>query len=337
MDKEIISLAMSLNRLGVKNGSGQLYEIISIANTVDSWSSVIEETNRPIPQQVFGVAAGYIASGLKPLYNAAKALAGYKYEELMFMIQIAKMIPNAISEKGVELSSVVKFSSDFGKMNKTAQASLAGNIVNSLGSKALKYIPLVGVLFSGIMAIKNLAYGFREYGRLVEVSSKIGLTWSETLYTENLNMKLSENIDSPDKLIILTKVCKHAKVFVSEVISFAANYIDFCKDFLFLIMEVLVAAGTFFFPPSILASLGIASVDIFISILISIAEYFVESAVMKKYDIVIGKIRGVAQNNIIQLNTRVLVEEAESIAADKNYDFSSWDYDRLYDYIANSA
>jgi hypothetical protein len=288
---------------------------------VAEWQLVLDEVSKPAPSGVFGQAIQYVKSGMAGLTEASKRLANVPQEDIRDAIEYGTKIPGAVTGGSINLDVIEKFSRQFEAMNKTAQmAALKG-----LGSKALKIMPIIGVVFSGAFAIKNIIYGFVEYGRLSALSGEIDMLWYETLFADNINKKIEEFRDNPNKLVSTVKVCKSAKIFVDEAISAVANSVDFVKDFAFLILEGLIAAGSIIVPAGWGAFLGITSVDILLSVIIWIIEYYAEGAAMEKYDIALANVSDIAEQKIQSFS------EIDPV----NYD--DWDVEDLYDYFNSSS
>jgi len=307
VNKNLVTLAKDLNYLGYKNASKKIITISKIAQDLNlemqQWQAVVEEAEKPVPKQIFDVAIESVINGVIGLVKSSENLKGVSEDDIKTALELGSKIPGAIKGANVNIDVIEKFASNFNKMNKTAQSSVLKGLGN-LGSRALKVIPIIGFVFSAAMAIKNLIYGFIEFRKLMSISDEINMPWYETLFADKMMGRIEQNKGAPEKLIAMIKVSKSAKAFVDEAISFAANYIDFFKDIIFLIVEAIVAAGSAIIPPGWIATLGIGAVDITLSFIIMVVEYYAEKNAFEKYDIAINKIKDVAQLEIrtISLN-----------------------------------
>ena len=292
-----------------------IYHFSKYAQAADSladWEALLEEVNTPIPKQMFGRAISYVVKGVTGLTEVGGELKDVPKEDVEMALQVGAHI-GAVKNSSIDLDKIKKFSKDFQELNKTAQMS----ILKELGSGALKVVPIIGVVFSAALAVKNLVYGFMEFITLMDVSRKVGLAPYETLFADPIIKKIAEFSSQPAKLTDLVKTCKSAKVFVDEAISFGANSIDFIKDLIFLIIEAIVATGSFIIPPGWAATLGVASIDIALSFIIMVFEYYIEEAAKKKYTDAITSMGELADTNIKRLS--VTTETSEEPVT-TNYD-----------------
>lgn len=322
MNNNLKHLSKELKSLGLNDASRDISSILKNAQESDDvqmWQAVIDEVQRPDPDQIADVAAKYVVKGVMGLLSAAEKLKGIPKEDIELALEIGSSVPGAIKGASINLEVIEKFSRDFNSLNKTAQMSWL-NGVGRFGAGALKVIPIIGVVFSAALAIKNLYYGFVEYSKLSSLSSQIGLHWTDTLFADKIISKINEFSDNPEQLIQTVKVCKSASIFVDEAISLAANSIDFIKDLLFLIVEAAGGIGSVVIPPGWAAMLAIGSVDVGISFIIMIIEYYAESAAKEKYKVALGDIKSIAEKKI-------------AVMSETKYE--DWDDEALYSYLAS--
>jgi hypothetical protein len=284
----------------IKYSENELFEnATSIeANEIDRWRKLLEEVQAPIPQQIFGRSIKYLVRGGLELYEVSQQLKDLDISEIEAIINLAK---KASFGSHNSIDDIIK------------KAELDWtNPAGKGAGKSLKLIPYIGVIFSGALAIKNLAYGLYEFSILVEEANKIGLSWYDTLYPERIAHSVNEYQNSPEDLKIAVKTVKSAKVFVDEGISFVANSIDFAKDFIFLLIEFAVALTG-------IGAVAVGTADFTSSALIAIVEYQAEIGSKEHYDRVLEIITDIAESNIQNLTP----------AKDDNIDYSELSPDEL--------
>jgi hypothetical protein len=186
-----------------------------------------------------------------------------------------------------------KTAHDFNSLTKTAQMEWAKKLwggTKFMGEKSLRILPVIGFIFSFMIALKNFVYGLTAFSKLAADSSLIGLSWLEILFPEKLNQKVQEFKNEPTKLVTLVNLTKYSKEFSDEGISFVANSIDFVKDIIFLFIDI--------------GSFGWLTVgDISLSVIIMALEMLAESNTLVKFDSIITQIASIASGKIQQLST----------------------------------
>lgn len=297
MTENLLKLSEMLNLMGLNSESERVNLIIKNSEAQPSredWEKVIDSIENPIPAQSIGRAVEYFKTGFSDLAKSTNELKDLPKEDIALAIEVGTKIPGAIKGSSVNIKVINKFSNRFVGMNKKAQMQA----IKGLGTKALRIVPWIGAVFSGILAIKNILYGCVEYKRLMSFSSKIELGWQDTLSPAKIAQKINQNRGQPGKLTVAVKTSQSAKIFVDEAISFVANSIDFSKDIAFFLIESVVAAGSTIIPPGWAAALGIGAVDIALSVIIMIIEAQAESSALAEYDKVIQSVKEIALKGI---------------------------------------
>jgi len=300
MNRKILKLSKSLYDSNFNKESENVLNILrkaKLSAPLEQWKSVYEEATKPIPPQFVGRAVKYLVSGATGLFETSQKLEGLSEEELKQVLELAEQFPEVKTQAGYNFKQIKKLAKEFDNRFpkdghiKSAQLDWAKNLIGggiNLGGKALKLIPYVGVIFSGMLAFKNFMYGFWEYSKLKEESKQIGLTWLDTLYPVKIEAKVQEYQDNPEKLEVTSRVSKSAKLFVDEGISFVANFIDAIKDLIFFFLST--------------ATFGLATVgDIGISLIIAAIEWQAENQALAPYSNILKSIANLAQNKINEI------------------------------------
>lgn len=301
MKKILVKLSSDLKNMNYNEISDDINDIQSKADNLDKWIKLLDECNKPIPKQAIGKAIDLIKESIKAAREIAPKLKQFSEDDVLEAVSLSKKI----SQKH-----------DFNSLNKQAQLKA----LKQFGKSSLRLMPLVGFIFSGGLAIKNLVYAFAEYKNLVGHGSNVGLQWYETLSSNKINNKISLYDDNPEKLMVVLDVCKSAKVFVDEGISLIANSIDYVKDLMFFIIEIVSAAGSTIIPTGWFATLGITSLDVGLSLIIGIIENNAEASAKEGYNAAISKIKDIA---------------AKKISSFEDAKYKELDLDSLFDIILN--
>lgn len=311
LDTRLNSLAASLSYLRYTAEAKQINGIIKNSSySIEEWVSVLTEAEAPIPPDVTEEAITYIIQGAANFYKASESLINLDPEDIKSAMEIAKSAPGISTSAGFNFSEIHKVAT----LSKSAQTEWVKSImqgVKSKGGAGLKTIPYIGIIFSAMLAVKNLSYGLWAYSDLIKDCDEIGLTWIDTLYPDRISQKITEFQGDPGKLIIATKTSKSAKVFVDEGISLVANSLDAVKDLLFLFVNFLSFGGSGF-------------LDFGSSAIIAVMEWKAEEATLGKYDGLISKVKEIAENKIQQLTPQ----------SDESVDYSSLTLDELEQLIS---
>jgi hypothetical protein len=292
---------------------------------IGQWTELLDEAQAPIPPQIFGKAIRFVVKGGVDLYNAATKLQELDPKEIKATIDLAQKVPGISSRGSYNFEKMEKIAKLLeekfpGRMItetliKNSQADWITSILGPSGKGVgygLKLIPYIGVVFSALLAIKNLIYGIWEYTILIKEASKINLSWYETLDTAKLADKVKEYEKDPENLKIAVRTTKSAKVFMDEGISFVANGIDAVKDVIFLIIEAALT-------PTGWGAVVAGGADMASSGVIAIIEYGLEEDMAQRYDRVLEMIVEIAEDNIQRLTP----------AADTNVDYSEMSLEQL--------
>lgn len=268
----LITLSQYLEKIGLIEEAGRIFQLAQNQPELQSWQEVITAAQEPVSDQIL-TAIRYVTEGASAMYENAQTLNQLSDDDLKLLVEIASKTHN-------------NDATDFNALTKNAQMGL----VKSLGTKALRLMPVIGFIFSFLIALKNFVYGLTTFAKLVKDCSQIDLNWLEVLFPEKLNEKVSQYQNDPEKLKVLTQLTKYSKEFSDEGISFLANVIDFIKDIIFLFIDV----GSF-------GWLTVA--DVSLSFILMGIEYVIESNTLPMFDPIIKKIVFIANNKIQELSS----------------------------------
>lgn len=267
-------LSERLNTLGYHQEAEEILKISQLS-PIQLWQDLIQAANAPVPDQVL-TAGRYVSSGVNEMVKNAQQFSHLSPEELTAGIKLA------LNPKTAGIN----------QLEKSAQMELAKSLWNgtkSLGKGVLRVIPVVGFIFSFLIALKNFVYGLTTFAKLAKDSEQIGLNWLEILFPEKLSGKVKEYKGDPIKLSTLVQLTKYSKEFSDEGISFASNGIDFIKDVIFLFIDV----GSFGW-----LTIG----DISLSFILMGLEYLAESQTLPLFDKVIFQVINLAEAQITALS-----------------------------------
>lgn len=303
LNLKLKKLAEGLSALKLNRDALEVLSLVKISQSKSDWQMVIEEIEKPAEPQMLDRAIQYVVNGAIQLTGVANNLKETDPSTIEGAAEIVSKMGKSASnnleilQKYASLTTFKPIISDSDQL-KTAQMQWLKSLLGQEGAaKAIaetggllgkgggKMIPVIGFIFSGILAIKNIYYGFYEYQKLVSEASELGISWFDTLYPNKLSHLVKQNSNEPDKLILLARITKTAKAFWDEAISAAANTLDAVKDFIFLFLEI--------------GSMGLAIAgDIGISLVLWMIEEGTESAVHQHYDVVLKHIRTIAEDKL---------------------------------------
>jgi hypothetical protein len=303
MNRKLLKLSKSLNALGMPKESKNIVEIFKaaqIGGTIQEWDITLKEATDPVPEQLPTKAVKYVIKGAIGLYQASQGVQGLSQAELKKAIELAEKMPKVKASNGYNYKQIKKLADKFNKIFpepnsghiKNAQLETAKSLLGGaaqLGGMALRVVPFIGVIFSGMLAFKNLIYGFWAYRDLAKESVQIGLHWTETLFPQKIEEKVAQNSNDPEKLTIASKVSKLAKVFVDEAISFVANFIDAIKDLMFAFINAAFFTLT-------------TGLDIGLSFVIMAIEWWAEGKSLAPYSNILNSIADMAKNKIAEFS-----------------------------------
>lgn len=265
-------LSKYLNNIGLSDEAYQIFKLAQAEPEIQSWQEVITIAQTPVSDQIL-TAIQYVAQGANSMYQSAQNLNRLSEADLKLLVEIVS-------------KSNSTDASNFDSLTKTAQI----NIVKNFGTKALRLMPVIGFMFSFLIALKNFVYGLTTFAKLVKDCTQVDLTWLEVLFPEKLMEKTTQYQDDSEKLKVLAQLTKYSKEFSDEAISFVANIIDFIKDIIFLFLDV--------------GSFGWLTVgDISLSLVLMGIEYVVEANTLPQFDPILTKIIEIANNQIQTLSS----------------------------------
>lgn len=279
--QQLENLKKQLKQFGLDKQSSLIENILKFSNYQEElglWKNVINATNEQIPSNAIN-----IINFTKQNYN--KMLAEYNKfsqlsnEELKYAISLAISLPKSNNENANDY--IMKYADN--------NITKYSGFFSSLGNKALKIVPVIGFLFSFILALKNFIYGIDALYSLLSTADNIDL---DPRYIFNYNLisdKVNFYKNDPDKMIILARINNLNQVFYDELISLVANSIDFIKDVIFLILDT----GSFG-----LMTLG----DIGLSFLFMFIEMSTENQILPEFDKIRNEILRISHIQIKSLS-----------------------------------
>ena len=299
MSHKLIQLSLLLEQSGHQKAAINTLELVKVSFDDESllWQKAWEAVNKPRPQQLPTKLASQLAEGVSGLIQAGKDIQDANPEQLRNAGRAAKKL---MSTAGQSTDTLLKYS----KIGKDPKITKEAGI----GSAALRSIPLIGVIFSGLLAFKNFHYAMEEAGNLFHRSRSedLGVSWYTLLIPANLRALKHKHQSDPVKLPVLDDLAKIAKSFVDELISFIANGTDFVKDMIFLFLDIFTAGWAIW-------------LDIGISVAIMAIEWATESAVLERFDSVIEDI----YLTILNTYRKILNSSYETMSGQDRLDFLS--------------
>lgn len=278
----LISLSAYLKNHGLLEESFQIIQLAQI--NLKPWQEIISIINTPVPDQIL-TATKYISQGIIGMQQNAEKLKQLPAEDLKLLAQISSQQANSHQLKTAQLK-----------------------IIKDLGAKGLRLMPLIGFMFSFLIALKNFMYGFATFAKLAKDSSQIELNWFEILFPNKLNEKIDQYQDDPKHLKIVTQLTKYSKEFSDEIISLVANSLDFIKDIIFIFIDV--------------GSFGWMTVgDISLSFILMGLEMLVEANVLPQFDQLLTKIGDIAKQHLQQTSSEIDSDFFDLDSQDEEIDY----------------
>lgn len=274
-DKQIKQLQNFLKENSFIGENNNLIKILKLAENQDlmKWQQLLEKINAPIPQQIFGQLLSGIVDSSRTMLDSAQQLVDLGDQEIQNLLQSAKQHP--------ELKAAL--SGD--KFIKNAQVL---NFLKNLGGKALKLIPLM----SFVIALKNFLYGVREFAYLLIGDKNLGLEWYDIFIPQKISSFIDQNENNCEKLSEIVDVIKSMKIFIDETVSLIVNSIDGVKDLIFLVINFGTGFITF-------------GIDIGISIVLAIIDFFVDKTAKENYNLLLSKIEKITKHQIAALTSNL--------------------------------
>lgn len=230
MTNKLIELALLLEAEGLTEEANATYGLMSFAqdSEVSQWQAAWASVSQPPPTQFPGRVMKSMIEGVSGLIASGEAIQGADPEALR---EAGKAIKKMSKDMDFDSETLKKFSQVGSDPEITKEASGWAGVTRA--------IPLVGPIFSGIFAIKNIYYGLQELGNVLSSSEQLGVPWYTVLKHENLNTLADRHADNPEDITTLDKLAKSVQVFWDEMISLFINGIDFIKDCIFAIADIM--------------------------------------------------------------------------------------------------
>lgn len=260
------------NHLDAKNSIIRLQKYSQATDELSKWQEVLNSLSE-------GYASGTekaisnIKNSANLLMKEAEKLKTLDKESIEAAIDKVKKANFKIDEEMIK-----KIASNPEIIEKDAQ------LFNMLG----KVAPAIGVIFSGMFALKNLAAGIYEVTNLINHKTNLNMSWAQVLNPDSFSYMANNNKDNPEKLKDISIATQISKQVWDEGISLIANSIDFVKDLLFIFINLGTGGLTM-------------AVDIGLSIIIMIAEMSAEKVVLEDFQNVLNSISDIANAHIKSL------------------------------------
>lgn len=269
MNNKLIQLALLLDSEGLTDEANAAYSLISLAedSELDEWRTAWAHISQPIPDQFPGRVMKFMIDGVSGLISSGEALRGADPEQLA---DAGKAIQRMSQVMDFDSATLKKFSQVGSNPEITKEASGWAGITRA--------IPLVGPLFSGMFAIKNIYYGLKELGSVLGSAEQLGVPWYTALKAENLSMLADKYSEQPTEIVTVDKLAKSVQVFWDEMISLLINGIDFVKDCIFAIADIMSMGWSVW-------------LDVGLSFVFMAIEMAWESQALKPFKEVVSKIR----------------------------------------------
>lgn len=302
MDKQLKHLIDILREAELVREADELnYLLIKAASTVENnlfaWQAVIDELDRPADLQLPDRAVQYLVEAARNLVAAEP---------------LQKLSPEEINESAERIGTIMSRS----KMNPDQFFVKNAGIMSMLDKAA--------PLFSFIVALKNIYYGFQEFKKVQASAGYVELNWMDTLQPSKLTIKAREFQNAPDDLVEIVKLSKSGMIMWDEGISLIVNLIDGFKDVMLTIPTVISYIGTMG-----VAGLALTAIDFSISMLLWLAvESPAENLMREQYEPVFNLIRYTAQITIAALIEQQAPKPDDSTNLEvdtesEDYDFSA--------------
>lgn len=275
MDKELKYLIDILKEAKLDREADELMHLLVKSATVvqedlEAWQNVLGEIDRPNEIQVQTKAILYLIEAARGLGEA---------EELK------EVGPEDIKDSAKNLKLVMS------NLKMTPDEFF----VKQAGPMAM--LGKAAPLFSFIIALKNIYYGFQEFKKIQSKAGDVGMNWMDTLQPSKLMTKAKEYSQSPIELKIVVELTKSARLLWDEGISLVVNLLDGFKDILFL-MPTLVG----YFAGMGIGGITVSVIDFSISMLLwLLVEAPAERLMKSLYRPNLEFIKGTAQMAIASL------------------------------------
>lgn len=295
MRQELLDLISSLEKEGKIGAVSKAKDLLKIAQeyTKADWQSVITEVDTPYPDKVIMGIVKYFKSAEENLQEADKELQGVDKETIQQATETVKKISSQVElndENILKLSKLMYYESD-SEIRKQAQLGWLGKTLKG----GVSMIPVVGAIFSTVLAIKSIAYGMYEFAELVKQTGKIELEWYEAFNPKNFHTAAFNAKDDPNELKDITKAIKIANMVWDEGIASLTNTIDAVKDWIFLVLDFMSAGFSIW-------------IDLGLSAIFLVAELGGQAWIGSYYNEVLDKIKDFAQIKIDEIEAQ---EKAE--------------------------
>jgi hypothetical protein len=303
VDKELKYLIDILKEANLNREADELtHLLIKSANIVggdlEAWKAVLNEIERPHETQVQTKAIVYLVEAAKNLKDAAA---------------LKEADPEDIKDSAEKLRVVMS------NMNMTSEDFF----VKEAGAMAL--LGKAAPLFSFLIAIKNVYYGFQEFKKVQGKSGDVGLNWMDTLQPAKMMSKAKEYSESPVELKTVVELTKSGSLLWDEGISFVVNLLDGFKDILLLMPTVLG-----YFAGLGIGGLTVSAIDFGISMLLWLAveapaEKFMKTLYLPNLEFITGTAQmAIASLIEQQAPTPDDSEELPLADEDENFDAEAW-------------
>lgn len=284
------------NELSLMGFDKEALDITELANNnaLDNWQAVLDEVASPGDVGI-SKASALIFPALEEAGKFAQQILQYDPKDIQMAVEVSKEVP--ISKGASSNEVMVKLSQN---------SSTVWGLVQKFGKGVLRILPIVGFIISFGFAFKNFVYGAVTLADILQsegidsLKLNCGKLNSRicTLHPSVLADAVQAHKDDPHGLKILASVTKKSRYFADEAISFGANFIDFIKDLIFTIPDIIalfggaVSAGT---------TWGVVGIDIGLSLLFMLIEYKAESAALPLWDQSLAEIKTIAESKIYRL------------------------------------
>lgn len=309
MKQQLFSLADVLIQIQQPAEANLILKLAQQEDIIKSWENLLLTCQSPIDPNILSKSFSYMFKGAKNLVTAAAKLQSLSSQQIESLVNMSSNMPGVKTSAGFNDYQMLKYSKQFNELFpnqefshiKVAQVS---QLVSETGSNIVerqhyKLVPYIGVIFSAIFALKYLTYGFIEFSRLVGNAPTVGLSWQDTLFPERLRQKVSEFNDQPDMLIKLTELIKISKEFISNFISTIGGSIDMVKDLILTFVNIASLGASIF-------------VDLGLSLIIAVIEYFTEQSALEEHNNVINEITSLAVSKIKSFENLMVTQETQT-------------------------
>jgi hypothetical protein len=274
MNNKLFKLATLLESEGLINEAAETCRLAVYGqdtSELDMWQEAWASVSEPIPEQFPGRAIKFLMDGFSGLAESGKELQDADPESVQ---RAGRAIKSLSSKVDFDYETLKKFS----QIGKDPEITREANAAIGEASWLARSIPLVGPIFSGMFALKNLYYGLKELGSVLSFSESLGVPWYVALKHVNLRTLAERHAEDPEKITIVDQLSKSVQVLWDEVISFVINIVDFIKDCLFVLVDTSTLGGAIF-------------IDVGLSFAFMAVEMAVEHAFLKPFKEVIADIR----------------------------------------------